>query len=122
MMTEDFDLEFNGAYVRIKAGRNGHINLKNTRLWETLADACQRNNCRQVLSEAQIFSIETTYSEGYFVVAMIASAIPAIRIACVVGGHISKDLTDFVALTASNRGISIGFFSKRNEAIDWLGS
>ena len=120
MMTEDFDLEFHKDHLCITPGTNNASNSKDTRFWETLAEACASHNCRRMLCEVEIFPNEMTYTEAYFVTRLIAENIPAVKIACFVDGHVSTDLAEFVELTAANRGISIGFFSNRNEAIDWL--
>ena len=86
-----------------------------------LASACAENNCRHILGHVDGPLGALTVADVFEMATYLATTVPALQVALLVGEDDSEELKEFFQLAASNRGLTIDFFTDRAKALQWMG-
>ena len=86
-----------------------------------LASACAENNCRRILGRVEGRLGHLTVAEVFEMESYVAGTAPSLQIAILTGEDDSRELKEFFKLAASNRGLTIDFFTDESQALSWLG-
>jgi len=120
-VSTDFELTFRGSYIHIKLAENYEITPQGlAKIWEAVAEAAQKYDCKKVLSEGNIHSRRLKAWDA-FGSGEQASEIPGMRHACLFYNYRPDDITEFFKTVSSNRGSYIEFFNDKAAALKWLG-
>ena len=121
-MTTNFTLEFHGNYIRVQHPEDYEITPKGQyQLWTAIAEACKKYNCRRVLAESPAPPKRSMSTMDAFRSAEKAmQSAPGLSMACCFPGYKPDETTELFKTAAFNRGVRIEFFSKREEALNWL--
>ncbi len=122
-MSAEFTIDLAGDHVRTRLADGFELTPENvSRHWTALMDFCARHHCWRVLSEAtrprRLLSAIDVYDAGV----SIARTGAGLRIACIWEGYTPDDLTAFFQNVTGNRGITVRWFTDRDEALGWLGA
>ena len=86
-----------------------------------LASACAEYSCRHILGHVDGPLGALTTADVFEMATYLATTIPALKVALLIGDDDSEELQEFFQLAASNRGLMIEFFTDRTQALLWLG-
>ena len=86
-----------------------------------LSSACAENNCRHILGRVDGPLGALTVADVFEMATYLAATVPALQVALLVGENDSEELKEFFQLAASNRGLTIDFFTDETKALRWLG-
>ena len=86
-----------------------------------LASACAEYSCRHILGHVDGPLGALTVADVFEMATYLATTVPALQVALLIGENDSEELKEFFRLAASNRGMTIDFFTNRTTALQWLG-
>jgi len=122
MSNTNFTMEFCGTYIHVRLNPGYEISSESMhRLWTDLAGFIHNCNCRRVLAEGLMPSRRMNMAGAFISGEQISQAVSGLSMACYFQGYKADELTEFFKTVSRNRGVSIEFFSDREEACRWLG-
>ena len=86
-----------------------------------LASACAEYNCRRILGRVEGQLSDLTVADVFEMASYLAGTAPSLQIAIVTSETDSEGREEFFKLAASNRGLTIDFFTDESQALLWLG-
>jgi len=120
-MGTDFTLEFNGAYIHVIHPPDYEITLKSLeRLWKELAQACQKYNCRKILTESTQPKRRMDTTDAIESGFQALNAVPGVKIAICIYEYVPDRTSQFFSDVVHNRGAQIEFFNDKEKALEWL--
>jgi hypothetical protein len=120
-MSTDFTLEFRGNCVHVRLAADYEITPEGmARHWSALIAFSKEHNCTRVLSEGINPRGRMGTTDAYDSATQAAAGGLISKVACFWEGYVPDELTRFFETVASNRGLSVRFFSTRTEALRWL--
>jgi hypothetical protein len=114
-------VEFKDSHIHLLHSPGFIINVDSaTKTFSNIAEICQKHKCYRILLECESPERILTISNVFQIAEYIFSTLPLSKIAFCFYNYQIDSVSEFFKTVALNRGISIGFFLKKEKAINWL--